>query len=326
MSDSLSNPMLWQEYQAWLEIKAEELGTLDESLKDEIPDLTGRVPGYLNNFLKHLKQAETKGVPEALYKFALELGSRVAQEIAPFIERDLDNFLRAAAHLVMGTAPTQSGNSWDHSFFYVEDNRSYAVCGVASRTLMKMLVDHETFVALDTAFIASCINETNRWVQAFRAEEIVIRTICARELTLMSSPYSVPFGKAQPIYFTTWDTLHLTTAPGVYQVIPPPGFQHIDSLIYVLPRGKKPLVHMIPQQTTLQTVAEHKHTREFFAAKYKEWQDKFPLGFQFRWHLLWVLTQQKATMKNSRHVARDYKCLFTEHFWRFEDINPSLRL
>jgi hypothetical protein len=148
--------------------------SLEDGDKETIAGITGKVPGYLDKFLRFKKENNDTGVPRTVGEAVEKIAGYLASLVGPKLNnlRMKDGFFESASSLVRGALPEWDGEHWDHSFFYVEHEQSYAVCGIALRTLMSMVRTKDRGAALSEQFVASCVNETNPWVQAFRAEEI----------------------------------------------------------------------------------------------------------------------------------------------------------
>ena len=314
-----------QEYRAWL-VHHQEL-MLNESETATLAELTGAVPGYLSMFLAARKDQQAASAGEAMHCVARDLALEVKTKFSKFRTDEL--FWEAAEALVRGEPPTTGQDHWDHNFFYADRKKSYAVCGVAARVLVELLRKHgKGAVVLSPENIATCKAEGNRWVQAYRAEDIVISAISKYGFSAIkdeshTNVKSVPFSKVSHLALNSRNS-------GAYQCIPPAGFEFLDSVIVVIPSNKKQAVKIFAQQTTFSSVADHKASRNFFDKEHKVWEDQFPLKTKFQWHLVWVLT---ANEKGLRHKAGEHGRTnkekergFVEWFFSFADFEPALDL
>jgi hypothetical protein len=179
--------------------------------------------------------------------------------------------------------------------------------------------------------IDACRNEGNRWVQAYRAEEIVISAISKYGFDVIqgekhTNMIAKPFSEVPHLGLSE-------LASGAYQCIPPPGFQFLDSVVIVIPTAKKEAIKIFAQQTTFSSVADHQASRNFFEKAYSTWETQFPKKPKariFEWHLVWVLT---AKEKKIRHQAKEHgrlnmtkACNFKEWFFSFADFRSMLVL
>jgi hypothetical protein len=294
------------------------------------------VPGHLKTFLEHVAN-EGVSVGQALQAVADALSIDVQKQFSTFLDDSAKKkpFLKAAAAIVSGALPTSKEDTWDHSYFFVDAQGSHAVCGVASRQLAVVLREEKKESTFLTAeFIASCTSEANRWVQAFRAEEIVISAVNTRGfIQIQGEQHTIvvptPFKKVAYIGLGQ-------LVAGTYHCMPPAGFEFLDSVIVVVPTNKQNAIKIFAQQTTFQSVAQHKHSRDFFDAAYKDWQKAFTGKRAFEWHLVWVLTAKEKKLQHSKPKKgkpsqhglpqTDKKCAFVEWFFAFADFEPRLDL
>jgi hypothetical protein len=179
--------------------------------------------------------------------------------------------------------------------------------------------------------IDACRNEGNRWVQAYRAEAIVISAISKYGFdVIQGETHTNIIAKS----FSEVPHLGLGDLPsGAYQCIPPPGFQFLDSVVIVIPTAKKETIKIFAQQTTYSSVAVHQASRNFFDEAYSTWETQFPKKPKrtFQWHLVWVLTEKE---KQNRHQPPNEhgrknetkKCNFNEWFFCFADFGSKLVL
>jgi hypothetical protein len=280
--------------------------------------------------LKEIAKVSTSSFDQALQVVAMHLTVEVNKALSVFIYDDSvkQSFLDTAREILRGAEPSQKEYTWDHNFFFVEDHQSHAVCGVALRQLAALVRSQKEDPFLDAVFIDSCKMESNRFVQAFRAEQIVISAINQHGFTVDKVTYSNVNSK----HFLKVTELALgSLETGVHHFMPPVGFQFVDSLMFVVPSNKKKeVVKIFAQQTTFQSVANHAHSRDFFDEAYKQWQFEGK-GVKFEWHLLWVLSKQekdKQHKKKSAHgqFVKAKPCHFHEWFFSFADFEPKLNV
>jgi hypothetical protein len=307
---------------------------MNELQKATLAEITGSVPGYLSKF-SHIKgdfQARIVDLTDELQtdvRLKLKGCLRVS-------DLKKEGFFVAAAEIMRGATPTESGDCWDHNFFYVEKRHSYPVCRVALHELVSLLREHKretTF--LTPVFIASVQEDSNRWVQAFRAELIVISAVNKYGFTLIngedhSNVEARPFNKITDLGLGDLKN-------GAYHFIPPAGFEFLDSLICVIPSNQRTVIKMFVQQTTFQTVADHKHTRKFFEDAYQKWEEPICRSKKrkFEWHLVWVLSKEELKINQHKKLngkkqhgqkvkKTSHSSGYTEWFFSFSDVFSAL--
>jgi hypothetical protein len=305
----------------------------------QLADITGQVPGYLKKFLDAKEKEKGASEQEALQEVARSLRGEVVAKFDEFLGGEKsEKFFESAVSLLRGDKPASNAN-WDHSFFYSLDGKAHAVCGVALRQLARTLSEKQVdSQVLSSEFIVSITNEKNRWVQAFRAEQVIISAINKYGFTIIkdhqhTTVEAKPFEKVETAGLEDLKT-------GAYQFEPPDGYQFMDSVIVVIPANKKNnAVQVFPQQTTFDSVSNHKHSRDFFDGTFKEWEaglGKIIKGkVKFEWHFLWVLTKtekqkhhKKSSKQSSKHgkLVKEKQCHFREYFFSFGDFESRLDL
>jgi len=217
---------------------------------------------------------------------------------------------------------------------------AYAVCGGALQVLLQILRDQNQDPCLSGEFVVACANERNPVVKGFRAEQIVISSITERGLCVKQGR-GTPLSVRRPdrrVAFQQVDGLRLETGQ-TFACEPPLGYAFIDSLVCVVPSKVSDPVVMIVQQTTLQTVANHAHSRRFFhdGGPYVQWEAMVRSSpvhgskaeasqeREIQWHLVWVLSGTEGRKHSAGH-GRTVDERYQEWFISFRDVNEDLNL
>eukprot|EP00035_Acanthoeca_spectabilis_P018444 m.391700 g.391700 ORF g.391700 m.391700 type:complete len:173 (-) comp16761_c0_seq1:78-596(-) len=161
------------------------------------------------------------------------------------------------------------------------------------------------------------------------------------------------------VHFHTDTDVRLSLSDPVVHYVPIAfNYAHIDSLVRVLTFKRGTLevteVNLYAVQDTLQTVANHASSLNFFDDDYLKWIKDIPQGkvkkgkVKIQWHFVWVLTEKNRDIaltqttkrqcstrgsKQSTHLslhgvsnAKHGSVTFTEWFYAFQDIHPKLLL
>lgn len=262
---------------------------------------------------------------------------------------DRDARLSAADEAIQGAGLGRSLDHWDHRYVYVDPVTSSlrTVCFIATSVLAYYVREYKgaRFLVSDANVLActKCDNPTEKGILAEK--------ICISQLSLEPLPMIEKRILPKTVHFYTDTDVHLSLSDRVVHYVPIAfNYAHIDSLVRVLTfkRGTSELteVDLYAVQDTLQTVANHASSLNFFDDDYLKWIKDIPKGkVKIRWHFVWVLTEKNrdTALLTKKSLPREAKkstplsvhgvsnvahgsVTFTEWFYAFHDILPNLRL
>ena len=324
------------EYNKWLEHHA----TFNPSKfqKQKIADNTGRVPMYLSQMIKYFRDCDN--VQRAMAQYTAKLGRECESELKSFYSINCDHHsdrMECAKELLRGVRPSYMSEYMDHRYFYVQDGKSHAVCGIARATLAIILrakskIEAEAYF-LSEEYIQACLKSNNPSVKGFQAEQIAMSAINKNGFNLCQEVHP----DMATSFFETSEAAVLTDQPCCHYIPKPFNYKFIDSLVRILKLKKNSLVaesaDMYAIQYTLQSYADHKGSLNFFDEEFQPWERNIRPGKdKIHWHFVWILTKVEATKqrtkKNSTHMKmRQHKntsLSYTEWFFPFEEVVPKL--
>ncbi|RIB06860.1 hypothetical protein C2G38_2046468 [Gigaspora rosea] len=170
-----------EEMEEWWKRHNSVLPTMDNWQKDQIEDITGKIPLFLNVLL----ESGRKNFEDAL--------SYLDQQLLPKIEEPMTNFSNniperrrefhvklMSSFLTKGYPPSGYGVSdFDHRFFYIENKLCHYVCGVARDCMANYLYEKKRMEIFTDIKWIICIEKfkNNPSVKGFFAEKACIASI-----------------------------------------------------------------------------------------------------------------------------------------------------
>ncbi|RHZ58596.1 hypothetical protein Glove_372g93 [Diversispora epigaea] len=129
------------EMEEWWKKHNSVLPTMSEKQKNQVEDITGNIPLFLNVLLK----SGHKNFEEALGYLNNHLISKIKNSIMNFSQNVVDQEFHVelmSSFLTKGYPPSGYGVSdFDHRFFYIKDNRCHYVCGMARDCIANYLYE-----------------------------------------------------------------------------------------------------------------------------------------------------------------------------------------
>ncbi|CAG8656336.1 3263_t:CDS:2, partial [Acaulospora colombiana] len=135
-----------EEIEEWWKKYNSVLPTMNNQQKDQIEDITGNIPLFLNVLL----ESDCKNFEDALGYLNRQLKSKIQEPMTSFSENiyKLDNkswdlhVKLMSSSLTKRNPPSGYGfNDFDHRFFYIENQLCHYVCGMARDCMAKYLYE-----------------------------------------------------------------------------------------------------------------------------------------------------------------------------------------
>lgn len=227
-------------------------------------------------------------------------------------------------------------------YFYVEGNKCHYVAGFVRKQLAQSLrrrKGHAYFLLaqwFDKVKAEAASPKCNRSVLGFLAEQAVISTLATAPLAFCGKSYKLDAnvkwfeaGSEKAVLSSTeQDALFL---PTVFN------YPNVD-MVFSTTANPKPL--RVGVQVTLQNYTSHKKAASKFmnTGVCESWLSPGKVLDDYEWHFLWIMPANKiaaiaktvdVTHASVVHKTRQRKqkvqrAAFTEHFYSFQQINPSL--
>jgi hypothetical protein len=304
-----------------------------------VRDMTGAVPMYLNAF-----RTVWANIGDDAYRMQLAI-TQYSSKLAHYIEVQMDKFIRdlnasnrpaffvAADCFLRNAVLTVDGDAFDNRFFYKmsQSNFGAAVCGVARDLLSIFVRQHQTQEQcfLTRPWVNSCRDAVNVVVKGFIAEQIVISSVSSCSGIMLRVGDDVQtYVPTQDIVFSTPSAAVTKSVECVHYIPKPYNYKYVDSVIRSIDVSNK-LCTIIALQPTLQSIARHKHSLNFFASlAFQEWERDISSEYTIDWHFVWIVGKDEKgehgvdypkISKATQGVPK-----FTEHCLAFQEVAASL--
>jgi hypothetical protein len=302
-----------------------------------VQDMTGAVPMYLNRFTDVWAEIGDGAyrMQRAIDQFSSTFAQDIEQQMEQFISdvvKGSSRYFKAADCFLRSDVLAIGGDAVDHRFFYKMrvTGCGAAVCGVA-RDLLCAFVrqddDHKQCF-LTEPWVNSCRDAGNEVVRGFIAEQIVISSVSSSSgIKLRVGGRDQSYVPTQDIVFTTPSAAVTKSVKCVHYIPKPYNYKYVDSVIRSIDVSTKACT-IIALQPTLQTIARHKHSLNFFASMaFKAWESDLS-DYTVDWHFVWIVRRKEKnshvgnypeTSKASGGVPK-----FTQHCLSYLEVAASL--
>ncbi|CAG8559834.1 42296_t:CDS:2 [Gigaspora margarita] len=170
-----------EEMEEWWKKHNSVLPTMDNWQKDQIEDITGKIPLFLNVLL----ESDRKNFEDALGYLDQQLIPKIKEPMTNFSDnipegRQEFHVKLMSSFLTKGYPPSGYGVSdIDHRFFYIENELCHYVCGVARDCMADYLYEKKRMEMFTDIKWISCIEKfkNNPSVKGFFAEKACIASI-----------------------------------------------------------------------------------------------------------------------------------------------------
>lgn len=254
-----------------------------------------------------------------------------------------------AEAILVGAKSTSDPRYRDHRYTYVDDSGKLATVGFIVNSVLTFFVrtrddvGEKGFLVSD-ANVTACVKCRNSTEQGTRAEAIAVSQISLHGLPMLN--HAIP---EVVEHFHTVEDVRLSTSARVAHYVPiANNYTHVDSVVRVLEfnrNGDVKTAQVYAIQYTIQPVASHIHSLEFFDKDHTFWVSDISAQTPIHWHFVWVLTNEERTrqlkkagkqpirmrkaqtslaahaVSNSRGAVQ-----FKEWFYSFQDIHHKLQL
>ncbi|CAG8556996.1 5414_t:CDS:2 [Paraglomus brasilianum] len=170
-----------EEMEEWWKKHNSVLPTMNNQQKDQIEDITGNIPLFLNILL----ESDCKNFEDVLGYLNQQLTSKIQESMTNFSDtipegRQEFHVDLMSSFLTKGYPPSGYGvNDFDHRFFYVENGFCHYVCGTARDCMANYLYEKGKMEVFTDIKWISCIEKfkNNPSVKEFFVEKACIASI-----------------------------------------------------------------------------------------------------------------------------------------------------